>query len=91
MAHEVEREALARYLEDHNLKRLMDRGVMVTVNSDDPAYFGGYVHDNYVETARALGLGRDDLVALAANSIEASFAVEAERAGWLAELAAIPV
>ena len=60
-------------LEDHNLKRLLDRGVQVTVNSDDPAYFGGYVADNYVAAAHALELTRDDLAQLARNSIEASF------------------
>ena len=70
---------------------IRNSGLKATVNSDDPAYFGGYVHDNYVDTARALGLSRDELVSLAANSIEASFAGEAERAEWLAELAAIPV
>jgi adenosine deaminase len=76
-------------LEEHNLKRLMDRGVMVTVNSDDPAYFGGYLLDNYVRTARALDLTSDDLATLARNSIEASFATDHERARWLAELDAI--
>ncbi|MCB2222810.1 MAG: adenosine deaminase [Actinobacteria bacterium] len=60
-------------LEEHNLKRLMDRGVKVTVNSDDPAYFGGYLSENYAALQRALGLTRDDLVALARNGIEATF------------------
>ena len=57
----------------HPLKRMLDRGLFVTVNSDDPAYFGGYVNDNYVAVAEALGLGRDDLVRLARNSFEASW------------------
>jgi adenosine deaminase len=78
-------------LEDHSLKRLLDRGAKVTVNSDDPAYFGGYVHANYVATARALGLTRDELARLAANSIEASFAPAEQRVGWLAELDALDV
>ncbi|MDJ0767624.1 MAG: adenosine deaminase [Ilumatobacter sp.] len=78
-------------LEDHNLKRMMDRGVKVTINSDDPAYFGGYVGDNYVQTAEALGLTRDDLVTLAANSIEASFAPDEAKAAWLDELRTVPV
>ena len=60
-------------LRDHNLKKLMDAGVLVTVNSDDPAYFGGYVVDNYLAVAEALGLSRHDLVQLARNSVEASF------------------
>lgn len=63
-------------LGDHNLKELMDAGVLVTVNSDDPAYFGGYVGDNYAAIAEALGLSRDDLVQLALNSVEASFLPE---------------
>jgi adenosine deaminase len=73
-------------LEDHNLKHLLDRGVRVTVNSDDPAYFGGYVLDNYLAVADALDLGDRDLVALARNSIEASFLSEPEKAALLGEL-----
>ncbi len=73
-------------LEDHNLKRLLDRGVRVTINSDDPAYFGGYVLDNYVATAEALDLSREDLIALARNSIEAAFLSHTDRAELLREL-----
>lgn len=75
-------------LADHNLKRLLDRGVMVTVNSDDPAYFGGYVGDNYVAVAEALDLTRDDLVRLARNSLAATFLPEDRVAALLAELEA---
>jgi adenosine deaminase len=74
-------------LEDHNLKRLLDQGVRVTINSDDPAYFGGYVLDNYVATAEALNLSREDLVTLARNSIEAAFLGREDKAVLLAELA----
>jgi adenosine deaminase len=73
-------------LREHNLKRLLDRGVRVTINSDDPAYFGGYVADNYLELAAAIGLTRDDLAAIARNSIEASFLDDRRRATLLAEL-----
>ncbi len=73
-------------LEDHNLKRLMDRGVKVTINSDDPAYFGGYIGDNYVATAEALRLSPEDLATIARNSLEASFASEAAKVEWLDEL-----
>lgn len=73
-------------IEDHSLKRLLDLGVRVTVNSDDPAYFGGYVLDNYLAVAEGLGLTRDDVVQLARNSIKASFLPDAERARLLAEL-----
>jgi adenosine deaminase len=73
-------------LEDHNLKRLLDRGVKVTVNSDDPAYFGGYLTRNYLELQRALGLDRDDLATLARNAVEASFLAERPKAALLGEL-----
>ena len=64
----------------HPLKRMLDLGLFVTVNSDDPAYFGGYVNDNYVAVAEALGLGKDDLARLARNSIEAALLDDAHRA-----------
>ena len=73
-------------LADHNLKRLLDAGLMVTINSDDPAYFGGYIADNYLAAAQALGLTREDLATCARNSLEASFAPEPQRQSWLGEL-----
>lgn len=69
-------------IEDHNIKRLLDRGLCVTVNSDDPAYFGGYVAANYLAVQRGLGLTKRDIRALAANSIEASFLPAAVKQGW---------
>jgi adenine deaminase len=60
-------------LAEHNLGRLLDAGLCATVNSDDPAYFGGYVLENYRAVRDVLGLGRESLVRLAANAIEASF------------------
>jgi adenosine deaminase len=69
-------------MESHNLKRLLDRGVCVTVNSDDPAYFGGYLLENYLAAQRALGLSQDDLTQLARNSIEASFLDAAAKQRW---------
>ncbi|HAX81659.1 MAG TPA: adenosine deaminase [Actinobacteria bacterium] len=60
-------------IEDHNLKRLMDAGVKVTINSDDPAYFGGYVADNYRAVQQGLGMSDAEMSQLARNSIEASF------------------
>ncbi len=59
-------------LEQHNLARLLRRGVQVTVNSDDPAYFGGYVADNIEALVGPLGLEHHELVQLARNSIMAS-------------------
>jgi adenine deaminase len=72
-----------RRMKDHNLKRLMDAGLCVTINSDDPAYFGGYVGENYLACQKALGLTGEDIRKLAANSISASFLPEKEKAGWL--------
>ena len=60
-------------MQDHPLKRMMDAGLRVTVNSDDPAYFGGYVADNYIAVFEPLRLTNDDLVLFARNSFEASF------------------
>jgi adenosine deaminase len=71
------------HLHAHNLKRLLERGLCVTVNSDDPAYFGGYLLENYLAAAEALQLSRAQLVQLARNSIIASFLPEADKQRWL--------
>jgi adenosine deaminase len=71
---------------DHNLKRLLDVGVLVTVNSDDPAYFGGYVVENYLAVHSALGLSKADLAQLARNSIEAAFLSAEAKRGWLEKI-----
>lgn len=71
-------------LEAHNLKKLLDRGLVVTVNSDDPAYFGGYLTDNFNAVWSALGLDRQDVLTLASNAVEAAFCDE-ERRGVLKE------
>lgn len=60
-------------LADHPLKRMLDAGLCATVNSDDPAYFGGYLNENFVQAVQALGLTEADVVQLARNSIQASF------------------
>ena len=73
-------------LADHNLGQMLDAGLCVTINSDDPAYFGGYLNDNYVQTFAALNLNAQQAYKLAANSIEASFASEAAKQRWLNEL-----
>lgn len=73
-------------LAQHNLRELLAEGLRVTLNSDDPAYFGGYIGANYLETAQALGLTRSELATLARNSLLASFVSEEERAPWLARL-----
>ena len=66
-------------MREHPLKRMLDAGLKATVNSDDPAYFGGYLLDNFVAVADALGLEAADLVTLARNSIEGSFLDEPAR------------
>jgi adenosine deaminase len=73
-------------LRAHPLKRLLDAGLRVTVNSDDPSFFGGYVNQNYLACQEALGLTRGELVQLARNSFLASFQPEGERAVALAAL-----
>jgi len=60
-------------LKDHPLKKMMDLGLKVTINSDDPAYFGGQVNQNYIEIQKALDLSKEDLVKLAKNSFQYSF------------------
>jgi len=52
---------------------MLDKGLLVTINSDDPAYFGGYVNENYLALCDAVGLTREELITLAGNSFEASF------------------
>lgn len=71
---------------DHPLPRLIEAGITVTVNSDDPAYFGGYVGDNYQALAEGLGFGPTQLIALARNSIRASFLDVERKTALLAEL-----
>jgi len=73
-------------LERHNPKNLLDRGLGVTGNSDDPAYFGGYVAENFRGTQEALRLSRADVVKLAKNSFEASFLDPEEKRRWMAEV-----
>lgn len=76
-------------LEDHPLKRLLDRGLVVTINSDDPAYFGGYLLDNWRATMRALGLSAVDLVRLARHSFAASFLGDADKQRHFAAIDAV--
>jgi adenine deaminase len=71
---------------DHNLKTLLDQGLCVTVNSDDPAYFGGYLQDNFIAVAEGLELSRAQLAQLARNSIEASFLEPAAKQTWYAKI-----
>ena len=66
-------------LNEHPLKKMLIKGLFVTINSDDPAYFGGYLNDNYFEIQRALDLSKEDIIQLAENSINASFLNKIEK------------
>lgn len=76
-------------LHEHPLKKMLEAGLLATVNSDDPAYFGGYVGENYSETAAALRLSDAEVVQLAKNSFEASFIDDATKAAYAAEIDAV--
>ena len=70
-------------LADHNLPQLLAAGLCVTLNADDPAYFGGYLNDNFVQTFAALPrLGAREAWLLAANSFEASFVDASQKLRW---------
>lgn len=75
-------------LAHHPIGRMLERGLMVTVNSDDPAYFGGYIGDNYVATAEALGMSRRQMRRIAQHSFAASFLTDEECEPHLEALAA---
>jgi adenosine deaminase len=67
---------------------MLHRGLHVTLNSDDPAYFGGYVNENYRQLAQAVGLTRAQVTQLAINSFEGSFLADADKAARIAEVEA---
>lgn len=70
---------VVKRMADHPLKKLLDAGIVASINSDDPAYFGGYVGENFLATQYALNLSEHDLIQLAKNSFEASFISEADK------------
>ncbi|PHS52588.1 MAG: adenosine deaminase [Lutibacter sp.] len=73
-------------LKDHPLKKMMDLGLKVTINSDDPAYFGGQVNKNYLEIQKSLDLTKKELYTLAKNSFKYSFLNESKKQQYLNEL-----
>ena len=75
-----------RSMAEHNLKKLLDLGLCVTVNSDDPAYVGGYIADNFQAAQAELDLSRDDIHRLARNSFQASFLSPGEKRDFIREL-----
>ena len=73
-------------MRNHPLKKMLDAGLFVTINSDDPAYFGGYVNENFLAVAENLKLTKKEIYLLAKNSFEASFISQAEKQHFLEEL-----
>ena len=73
-------------LEQHNFKQLLDAGLCVTINSDDPAYFGGYMNDNYLQTQAALNLSAADMITVTRNAFNAAFLEDASRQVHLDEI-----
>ena len=73
-------------MKNHNIKELLDMGLCVTINSDDPAYFGGYMNENFIAAQQGLGLTRDDLYRISLNSIEATFLDEPRKQALRKEL-----
>jgi len=73
-------------LKDHPVPEMLRRGLHVTLNSDDPAYFGGYVNQNYMQLAQAVGLTRDQVTRMAKNSFEGSFLPDYQKAARIAEV-----
>jgi adenosine deaminase len=77
------------HLSEHPLRKMLDAGLCATVNSDDPAYFGGYVQENYLGCARELQLSAEDILTLVKNGFKASWLDDDEKAHWLQECDAI--
>ena len=73
-------------LEDHSLKKMLDKKLMVMVNSDDPAYFGGYLNQNLIETQAALNLSKDEVKTLLINSFKSSFLSEEKKKEWINQI-----
>jgi len=76
-------------LAQHPLPAMLAAGLLVSVNSDDPAYFGGYIDDNYRAIESALSLSAAELATLARNSFASTFATDAEKARWIGEVDAV--
>ena len=73
-------------LEEHNLKKIINEDLMATVNSDDPAYFGGYLNENLIQTQSALNLSRQEVKTLIINSFKSSFLNENEKNNWISKV-----
>jgi adenosine deaminase len=73
-------------LKEHSLKKMLNKGLMVMVNSDDPAYFGGYINQNFIECQKALNLSMEDVKTLIINSFNSSFLKEEKKQEWIKQM-----
>lgn len=73
-------------MKQHNIQRLLQQGLCVMVNSDDPSYFGGYMNDNFIAITEALNLSNDEIKQLAINSFNASFISDEDKQHWIAKI-----
>ena len=73
-------------LEDHNIKKMLNQGLRVMINSDDPAYFGGYLNKNLIETQSALNLSIEEIKTLIINSFKSSFLDETKKNEWIKKI-----
>lgn len=73
-------------MDEHPLKKLLQKGIMATVNSDDPAYFGGYMNENFIAATEALQLTNAEILQLTKNAFNASFLSEQEKSAWIAKV-----
>ena len=73
-------------LKQHNLKRMLDLGLNVSIHSDDPAYFGGYITQNYLAAIDALDMNESDIMCLATNAINSTFLLESDRVAMRQQL-----
>ena len=73
-------------LEEHNLKKIINKDLMATVNSDDPAYFGGYLNENLLQVQSALNLSKKEVKTLIINSFKSSFLNESEKKNWISKV-----
>ena len=70
-------------MKEHNLKKMLNKNLMVMINSDDPAYFGGYLNQNLIEIQRALCLSKSEIKTLIINSFKSSFLSDGQKREWI--------
>ena len=73
-------------MDEHPVAKMLDKGILATIHSDDPAYFGGYMNENYYQTAKALNLSLAQIEQLAINAFEASWLNKASKESHITEV-----